>query len=346
MDTVQNSLNSAVPSLGIESGDNSSTAEYYRKVNAILGGLKVDIKGYYNEKNDIKNETAAVIGNGGTIHAGEVVVSAAENTILDAMAGAGVANMTTVGGSVLITTVKGNVESYAGGTIHAPVITISAKSDVKTTSYKAVIGSAGFATIGAGVAIMDVAGNVYAYVSTSAQLDGEGTKTITADQDVNINAVVDNVSLSLGLTVGASIAKVTVSTDVKAYAGIGAAVIGDSVIILAATNGSVTVVSTASNAGAFGAGVGSEATITVSGNTKAYVMNGASVQGTKNVKIQASSLLNTKAQAIGNTISAGVTVGVVSATVTVKETVLAEIQKDASVKAGEKVQVLAYYNYG
>jgi hypothetical protein len=284
-------------------------------------------------------DTTAWVGKNVTLKAGGAVSVTATETIhaSTALAGQGTGSFgVSVGASVAVVDVNSAVQAYVqdGSSIDAGGDVTVAAHFTDNVTAKSFAGTAGFVGLGAQVSV------ITDNASESATL---GNVSVTSANALNVNATADRTldaeaagGSAGAIVAGAAIAHAVANGSTTATLGgqIGQAA-GESVgavTVSATSTDSAKAYSVAVVAG-IGGGSANESRATIDPTLSAAVSGGAKITSTGAVLVQAQGMPHANAQALGLTISATVSVGVVTSFATAADAVSADLGNSVSVSA-------------
>ncbi|MDU4960065.1 MAG: filamentous hemagglutinin N-terminal domain-containing protein [Sporomusaceae bacterium] len=260
------------------------------------------------------SDVLASAGSGAKLTAKGIDYQAASTNTINAQAiNLAVGQGLSLGASVADVNLEGSTQAYIG-TGSSVISTGNSAVNVaattrNTAAAKAQGGTAGFAGLGATVALVTDASGTDAYLGDNASLEG-GAVTITSDYDGDVNA--EAIVLAGGFVgAGASVAAAEITGANQAYTGknskIGQPAAVSSLQITADNTAKAKANAIAGAAGA-GAGAGAMATAAVNPDSKAFIDNGAQINTAGKLIVQATGAGTADADASGLSVG-GLAVG-------------------------------------
>ena len=339
--TAQESVNGSLSKAQLSIQDDRDGQDIRTVANGYFNGITIDLSAYFNAAS-LLNKVLAAVESGSTVKvSGNVNVKADDKTTLSAVSGTLSGGALAAGGSVLITHMNGNTESYVGGTVTGQDtndLTVSSSQNITTSKFEAKTGTAGAVGLGAAVAWLDITGINMAYMLADSNISVFNMITVEAKQTINSNPRAIGASAG-AVAAGVATAKLIVKGTNRAELKSGN-ISGKQLIVRAIQDIRTNVTTTAAAGGFFGSGTGAVALVEVTGTNEA--LSAADLNITGAAKLAAITSMNANVTASGLAASVTGSVGIPAATLTVSPKVHAYITGGIS-NVGS-MQLLAYFN--
>jgi len=286
--------------------------------------------------NDIDNTIDAYITNSYVEGVKEVIISATDSGLIESLAGTVTgAGTATLGAAVATNDIANDVRAYVeNSTVISTTdnVSITASSANTIKSLSAGISGAGTAAISGAVSLNKIGGETNAHSLNSTVTGAKGV-SITATETSTIQSISGAAGGAGTAGIGGSAAYNELTNTVKAYAENGSiTATNDSVMIKAASTGSIDTISAGGAVGGTAGVAGSVAIGVIAKTVEAYI-KGATVTANDSVGVIAD--MSNTMNVYGGTFSAGGTVGIGGTVVinTFANTVKAYISNSANVTA-------------
>jgi len=260
-------------------GISAANSNINRTVKAFVGaGANVHTGGGGTPINDPGGSSFG--GNGLSIHA------ATTDNILSFAAGVADASQVAVEASAVVNTMSSDTEAYIGtGAIVTSAQLVEAKAEQATTILSVAGSYASAPEVGVGAAgdVETLNRTIKAYIASSANVNAQGNVTLTANSQDQLDSIVGGTAGGGQLTIAGSASALSPTTTTLAYIDQGATVFTPTNVAVAAE--STATITTQVGASTFSStlGVGlSNTAIFNSGDTEAYIAQGANVTAQAN----------------------------------------------------------------
>ncbi|MDF9823781.1 hypothetical protein M2475_000202 [Breznakia sp. PF5-3] len=319
---------------------NSDGNDIIDEANTSLDDIQFDLLGYLiNKTENNKDKTSSYIGEGSTIKAKNIVVSASEAneiTLHSAAASIGAAG---AGASVLVLKHGSYIRSYVGKNTSLSAsedIDVSAKATKQKYTINSVAGSAGVTlALGAAVTYMDIRGVIEAYLNDNVIVENVRNLNVNAIANYVVDTHAIGASLAGAGAVGASVLVINLATTIRAT-------INDKVEIKKANDIKVHANLTnvlnakamAGAAGLLGSGQAVVLTITIAPSVSALLKNSVKVLDSSSISLWADADVKIDATITGASMAYGVAGGASVMTITNNAKMTAGVGTSGNITTG------------
>lgn len=236
----------------------------------------------------VSTDTKAYVGQSEVMEAGDVSVTAKDETELNTIAGSGAASGNTgVGLTAAVEVVNKKVEASVGdgATVKGDTLTVKADNTSESVTVAAGLGAGGTVGLAGAASETFVTHTTDAHVGKGAQVSAANGAEILADSKFTQGATAGSVGAAGTVGVGISNATVSMNAMTKAYADDGAVISGGKKVKIAADHTSDLTYATI--AGGVGGTVGVSGSVGVNvltTETKAYAGKGAALSAMEDGK--------------------------------------------------------------